>query len=118
MNDRVVIEGLQVLATIGVYDWEQTIKQKLIIDVEMAWDCQRAAQSDDVAFCLNYAQVSELITDYIQTRAFKLIERLAYELCDRLQAEFAIPALRIKVSKPSAVANARNVAVIVTRGQL
>ncbi|MBE2895766.1 dihydroneopterin aldolase [Pasteurellaceae bacterium HPA106] len=118
MNDRVVIEGLTVLARIGVYDWEQAIEQRLVLDVEMAWDCQRAAQTDNVQFCLNYAEVSQFITDYIRKRAFKLIERLAYELCDELQAQFSISALRIKVSKPTAVANAQNVAVIVSRGQL
>ncbi|MBE2894886.1 dihydroneopterin aldolase [Spirabiliibacterium falconis] len=118
MNDRVVIEGLTVFASIGVYDWEQEIKQRLVLDLEMLWDCQHAAHYDDVQYCLNYAEVSQFITDFINARAFKLIERLAYEICDALQARFGIQALRLKVSKPTAVANATNVAVITTRGQL
>ena len=36
MQDLIFIEGLTVFAQIGVYDWEQQIKQKLIFDVEMA----------------------------------------------------------------------------------
>ncbi len=34
--------------TIGVYDWEQTIEQKLVFDIEMAWDNRKSAKSDDV----------------------------------------------------------------------
>lgn len=35
--DIVFIEQLSVITTIGVYDWEQTIEQKLVFDIEMAW---------------------------------------------------------------------------------
>ena len=55
--DRIFIEELVVFARIGVYDWEQQIKQKLVFDLEMAWDCQKAAETDDVQYCLNYAEV-------------------------------------------------------------
>ena len=51
--DRIFIEELVVFAQIGVYDWEQQIKQKLVFDLEMAWDCQKAAETDDVQYCLN-----------------------------------------------------------------
>ncbi|HAE90434.1 MAG TPA: bifunctional dihydroneopterin aldolase/7,8-dihydroneopterin epimerase, partial [Idiomarina sp.] len=55
--DEVLIEGLEVDATIGVYDWEQDIQQKLIIDLTLAWDCQRAGQSDSIDDALDYAAV-------------------------------------------------------------
>ena len=55
MQDLIFIEGLTVFAQIGVYDWEQQIKQKLIFDVEMAWDTRQAAAADDVQLTLNYA---------------------------------------------------------------
>ena len=44
--DIVFIEQLSVITTIGVYDWEQTIEQKLVFDIEMAWDNRKAAKSD------------------------------------------------------------------------
>ena len=36
--DIVFKEQLSVITTIGVYDWEQTIEQKLVFDIEMAWE--------------------------------------------------------------------------------
>lgn len=43
--DIVFIEQLSVITTIGVYDWEQTIEQKLVFDIELAWDNRKAAAS-------------------------------------------------------------------------
>ena len=94
--DIVFIEQLSVITTIGVYDWEQTIEQKLVFDIEMAWDNRKAAKSDDVADCLSYADIAET--------------------AELLLARFNSPWVRIKLSKPGAVARAANVGVIIERG--
>ncbi|OOF48324.1 dihydroneopterin aldolase [Rodentibacter trehalosifermentans] len=116
--DKIFIEELTVFAQIGVYDWEQQIKQKLIFDLEMEWDCRKAAETDDVQYCLNYAEVSQLILDYVQSKPFLLVERVAYEVADLLQKRFSISGLRLKLSKPQAVSQARSVGIIVERGSL
>lgn len=114
--DIVFIEQLSVITTIGVYDWEQTISQKLVFDVEMAWDNRKAAASDNVADCLSYADVSEAILRHVANGKFALVERVAEEVASLLLSEFATPWVRIKVSKPGAVAEARSVGVIIERG--
>lgn len=116
--DRIFIEELTVFAQIGVYDWEQQIKQKLVFDLEMAWDCKQAAETDDVAYCLNYAEVSQAIIDYVESKLFLLIERVAYEVADLLESRYQLQGLKIKLSKPKAVAQARNVGVLIVRGCL
>ena len=116
--DRVFIEELTVFAQIGVYDWEQQIKQKLVFDLEMAWDCKQAAETDDVAYCLNYAEVGQVVIDYVESKSFLLIERVAYEVVDLLESRYQLQGLKIKLSKPKAVAQARNVGVLIVRGCL
>ncbi|MDG6895893.1 dihydroneopterin aldolase [Volucribacter amazonae] len=116
MQDRIFIEGLTVFAQIGIYDWEQQIKQTLIFDLEMAWDSRKAGESDDVNHCLNYAEVSQFIIDYVESKPFLLLERVANEVAQQLQQQFQIPWLRLKLSKPKAVAQARNVGIIIERG--
>ncbi|WP_109078131.1 dihydroneopterin aldolase [Aggregatibacter kilianii] len=117
MKDLIFIEGLTVFAQIGIYDWEQQIKQKLIFDVEMAWDSRQAAATDDVQFALNYAEVSQFIIDYVQSKPFLLIERVANEVAEQLQQQFKITWLRLKLSKPKAVAQAENVGIIIERSR-
>ncbi|EFX90685.1 dihydroneopterin aldolase [Actinobacillus ureae ATCC 25976] len=116
--DRVFIEELTVFAQIGVYDWEQQIKQKLVFDLEMAWDCKQAAETDDVEYCLNYAEVSQVIIDYVESKPFLLIERVAYEVAELLESRYQLQGLKIKLSKLKAVAQARNVGVLIVRGCL
>ncbi|HHF3840280.1 TPA: dihydroneopterin aldolase [Haemophilus influenzae] len=116
--DRIFIEELTVFAQIGVYDWEQQIKQKLVFDLEMVWDCKQAAETDDVAYCLNYAEVSQMIIDYVESKPFLLIERVAYEVAELLESRYQLQGLKIKLSKPKAVAQARNVGVLIVRGCL
>ncbi|RLM24227.1 dihydroneopterin aldolase [Brenneria alni] len=114
--DIVFIEELTVITTIGVYDWEQTIGQKLVLDIEMGWDNRQAAASDDVNDCLSYADVSNAVITLVTGQRFALVERVAEEVAQMLMQRFAIPWLRIRVSKPGAVAQARQVGVVIERG--
>ncbi|MEJ2765769.1 dihydroneopterin aldolase [Photobacterium sp. MCCC 1A19761] len=114
--DSVFIEHLEVIATIGVYDWEQTIKQKLVLDLEMAHDNRPAADSDDVAYALDYAAVSTAVTEHIQNGRFLLVERVAEEVATLIMTQFSVPWIRVRVTKPGAVANARGVGVLIERG--
>lgn len=117
MMDIVFIEELNVITTIGIYDWEQTIQQKLVFDIEMGWDNRRAAASDDVADGLNYADISSAIIQHVETGRFALVERVAEEVAELLCQRFHCPWVRVKVSKPGAVVQARRVGVIIERGQ-
>ena len=114
--DIVFIEQLSVITTIGVYDWEQTIEQKLVFDIEMGWDNRKSAKSDDVNDCLSYADISEMVIAHVEGQRFALVERVAEEVAELLLKKFNSPWVRIKLSKPGAVARAANVGVIIERG--
>ncbi|AJB72389.1 bifunctional dihydroneopterin aldolase/7,8-dihydroneopterin epimerase [Enterobacter hormaechei] len=114
--DIVFIEQLSVITTIGVYDWEQTIEQKLVFDIEMGWDNRKSAKSDDVNDCLSYADISETVIGHVEGQRFALVERVAEEVAELLLNKFNSPWVRIKLSKPGAVARAANVGVIIERG--
>ncbi|MBS6034890.1 MAG: bifunctional dihydroneopterin aldolase/7,8-dihydroneopterin epimerase [Pantoea sp.] len=114
--DIVFIEQLTVFTTIGVYDWEQGMQQKLVLDVEMAWDNRLAARSDNVNDCLSYADVSEAILTHLTGSRFALVERVAEEIADLLMNRFNSPGVRVKVSKPGAIAQAAQVGVRIERG--
>ncbi|MGX3021550.1 dihydroneopterin aldolase [Ursidibacter sp. B-7004-1] len=116
MTDKVFISELTAFASIGAYDWEHTIKQRLIFNIEMEWDFAQAVAEDNVEHCLNYADVSQKILEFVEKTPFKLVETVAYKVADLLQNEFGIKALRIELHKPKAVAQANSVGVIVTRG--
>ncbi len=116
MMDLVFIEQLEIITTIGLYDWEQKIKQKLIFDIEMAHNNQHAGQEDDIQYALNYAEVTEAVTALVENGQFLLVERVAEDVAALIQSQFLVPWVRVKVKKPGAVVTASCVGVVIERG--
>jgi dihydroneopterin aldolase len=116
--DRVFIEGLEVDTVIGAYDWERGIRQCLRLDLNFAWDNRPAAAGDDLSKALDYASVSTRILDFADKAQFQLVETFAERLAEVLMSEFQIPWLRLKLTKPGAVAAAAGVGVEIERGCL
>ena len=115
--DIVFIRELRADTVIGVYDWEREIRQTVVLDLEMAADNRRAAASDRIDDALDYAAVSARLLSFIEESEFLLIETLAERVADILVGEFGVPWLRLRVSKPGAVAAARDVGVLIERGE-
>ena len=114
--DTVFIESLEVDTVIGAYDWERTIRQNLLVDLYMGWDNRPSAENDELHLALDYAAVSQRIHDFASISTFELVETFAERLAAILMAEFTIPWLRLRITKPAAVATARGVGVEIERG--
>ena len=74
--DRIFLRGLAVECIIGFVDWERRVKQTVVIDLEMAIDCRRAAHRDDVADTLNYKTVAKRLIAFVEGSSFNLVETL------------------------------------------
>lgn len=117
MTDHVFIEGLEVEALIGIYDWERRIRQTLVFDIEMAFDNRVPAATDDIALTLNYKDVSKRLVEYVGQSGFGLVETLAERCAAIILDEFGVARVRLKLSKPGAVRGARAVGVVIERGK-
>ena len=85
--DKVFIEGLEVLTTIGVYEWEKSIKQKLRFDLEMGHNNGPA----------------------------ELVETMAERVAELILNRFAVQFVKVRLTKPNAVVNAAGVGVEILR---
>ena len=113
--DRVFIEGLEIDALIGIYDWERRIRQTLSFDIEMGFDNRLPAASDNIADTLNYKAVSKRLIEFVGASDYGLVETLAERCAQLLLDEFGVRHVRLKLSKPGAVRGARAVGVIIER---
>lgn len=114
--DIVFIKQLQVITTIGVYDWEKGVQQKLYFDLEMAFDNQPAAAKDDINLTLNYFSVSQRVNEFAQQHHFELIETMAERVAELIMREFSVPWVKLTLHKPGALANAQSLGVQIERG--
>ena len=108
---------LTVDTVIGIFDWEREIKQKVVLDIEMAVDISPSAATEDIDRTVSYKDVSDRLTQFVQATEFLLVETMAEEIAALVLAEFPVPFVRIKLGKPDAIANAADVGVIIERGQ-
>jgi len=115
--DIVFIRELRADTVIGVYDWERRIRQSVVLDLEMATDNRRAADSDRIEDALDYAALSARVLSFIEGSEFRLIETMAEQVAAIVMGEFAVPWLRLRLCKPGAVAAARDVGVLIERGE-
>ena len=113
----VYIKGLQAQSVIGVYAWEREIRQTLVLDLEMASDTARAAASDQIADALDYAAISSQVISLVEGSEYQLIESLAEEVAQMVLKDFGVSWLRLRLSKPGAVAEAEDVGVIIEVGE-
>ena len=115
--DIVYITGLQAEAVIGVYEWERSIRQQMVLDLELACDCKVAAKSDAIEDAVDYDAISGRLLAYIGDSEYQLIETLAERAAELVMREFGVSWLRLRLAKPGAVAAAASVGVVIERGQ-
>lgn len=115
--DIIFLGGLEVETVIGIYDWERTIKQKIILDLEMAHDIKQAAATDDIRYALDYKTVSDRIVSLVENSEYFLVETLIEKIAECLLQEFHIPWVKIRLNKKGAITRAQDVGIIIERGQ-
>ena len=115
--DIVFIRELKIETVIGIYDWERKIRQTVSLDIEMAADIRKAADSDDIDDTLSYKDVAKRVIEFVEASEFELVEALAEEICRIVREEFHAPWVRLVLNKPGAVRGARSVGVIIERGE-
>ena len=114
--DIVYIRDLKVATVIGIFDWERRIRQTVSLDLEMATDIRRAAASDHIDDALDYKAVGKRLIAFIEAAEFQLVETLAEKVAEIVLAEFPVPWLRLRVSKPGALRGSQDVGIIIERG--
>lgn len=116
--DAVLIESYDVDASIGVFDWEKEIQQRLVFDLKLFGDFSLACQTDDINHAVNYAAVCTEIDVIVGLKHYELLEALAEKIAQHLLKLFPIDHLALTIRKPGAVLRAANVGVKIKRGKL
>jgi dihydroneopterin aldolase len=114
-HDIVFVHGLRVDALIGVHAWERELRQTLLIDLDLAADVRAGAARDVLEDALDYQALARRVGEFVRGSSYQLVESLAEALASRLIEEFAIPWLRLRITKPGAVPGAAAVGVLIER---
>lgn len=113
--DKIFINQLQLETVIGIHDWEREQKQAIILDIEIACSIAQAVKSDQIKDCIDYFSVCERLKKLADQHHYQLVESFAEEASRIILQEFSAPWVKIKLSKPDAVNEAKGVGIIIER---
>jgi dihydroneopterin aldolase len=114
-KDTIFLSGLTAECIIGIWDWERQVKQKVVIDLEMAADIRRAAASDHIDDTLDYKKVSKRLLQFVEASQYQLVETLTDRIAQVIITEFGVPAVKVRLNKQGALRGSRDVGIVIER---
>jgi len=115
MQDLIYIKDLRLQTIIGIFGWEREVRQEVSIDLEMTFDCKRAAKTDAIKDTIDYKKITKGIIKFVEESEFQLQETLAEGIADLVKNQYKVDSLKLRVSKPGALRHAQDVGVIIHR---
>lgn len=113
--DKIFLSALTVECIVGIWEWERRVKQRIVLDIEMATDIRRAATTDHIDDTLDYKKVSKRVIAFVGDSQFQLVETLTERIAQLLITEFNIPWVKVRLNKQGAIRGARDVGIEIER---
>lgn len=99
--DEIRIKELTVFAHHGVFEEEARLGQKFLLSAVLRLDLHPAGQADQLDLTLNYAEVCQFMTDFLQDHRFQLLEACVDQLAQALLDRYPqIQELSLEIHKP------------------
>jgi dihydroneopterin aldolase len=116
LMNTIFIRDLRIETRIGVYAWEEHMRQPLLLDIELELPSAKAFTSDSFADALDYSAVVQRLQSFAADHPHKLLERFAEAIADILCKEFGAPWAKVRVAKLAPIAGVKQIGVAIERG--
>lgn len=99
--DCIKIENLEVFANHGVFKEENVLGQKFLISLCLYTDIRKAGKTDELEYSTSYADVATFVKKIVEENTFKLIEKVAEEIAEKILLNYRlIEKVAVEVKKP------------------
>ena len=105
------ITDLILKTIIGIFDWERTRKQKVVINVEITFNAAKAVKSDKVKDTVDYKAITKKIIKHVEASQYFLIEKMADQVLKIVLDDPKVKSAKVRIDKPGALRFARSVSV-------
>jgi dihydroneopterin aldolase len=96
---KIAIVDLEVFYCIGVPDQERAAPQRLLLSIELDFDFSSASLSDRIEKTIDYHEIVQDLLSYGEGRSWKLLEKLAANLADRILTRYRPDSIKVEVKK-------------------
>ncbi|OAJ72736.1 dihydroneopterin aldolase [Brevibacillus sp. SKDU10] len=98
--DKIYFNGMAFYGYHGVFQEEARLGQRFYVDLELSLDLQKAADTDQLEYTVNYADIYERVKAIVEGERYQLVEKLTVQICDGLLSDFPLDEVKVKVTKP------------------
>ncbi|MDB6108750.1 MAG: dihydroneopterin aldolase [Pedosphaera sp.] len=96
---NITIVDLEVFYCVGVSDAERAEKQRLLLSLDMVFDISQAAANDRLNRTIDYLHVAEMLLKFGEGRSWKLIERVAADIGNKVLSTYGPQSVMVEVKK-------------------
>jgi FolB domain-containing protein len=113
--DKIIIKDLRVTGIIGIYEHERTIPQEMVINIVLFTNIHKAAETDDIADCVDYEKVANRVKTHAETSQRLTVEALAEDLARLCLDTPGVTQVTVRVEKTQAIPFTTSVGVEIER---
>lgn len=113
--DIIYINDIKIPCLIGIYGFERKNKQKIIINIALYVDLNKAGKTDNIKDTVSYRDIYEQIISFVEQSNYYLVEKLASEIAKICLKNKKIRQVKVRLDKPQALQFARSASVEITR---
>lgn len=107
----ITIKDLRLRTIVGIFDWERTRKQDVVINAEIEFDGSKAAATDKIEDTVDYKEITKNIIELVESSQFYLVEKLCNEILALIMANERVQRATVEVDKPHALSFADSVSI-------
>jgi dihydroneopterin aldolase len=112
---HVFVRDLLLEAQIGIHDHEQGVRQRLRINLDLSVVDDHPLPADRIEHVVCYQEVVDQTTAIVGRGHVNLVETLAEEIAQGILGRPGVVAVRVRVEKLDAFANAASVGIEIER---
>lgn len=105
------IKNLRLRTYIGIKDEEINNKQDVIVNAQIRYSANDAANSDDMDNALNYRTITKKIIALVEQQRFSLLEKLTADVLAVAAEHSSVRYAEVEIDKPHALRFADSVSL-------
>jgi dihydroneopterin aldolase len=116
--DKIYVNKMEFYGYHGVFPEETRLGQRFAVDLEVSLDLQKAGQTDNLEYSVNYGELYEVCKTIVEGTPCKLVETVAEKIAGQVLEQFSLVSeVTVKVIKPDPPipGHYKSVAVEITR---
>lgn len=112
---RVIVRGLELIGSVGVYELEHRYEQRIVVSLELEVRDGYDGTSDEISQVYDYDLAIHAVKDTLASGHFNLIETLAEQIAARCFSDRRVLKARVRIEKPDVIPSCAGVGIQIER---